>query len=97
VYKYIFANYSYKFFSKLGSISSSYWTSGVNYGTKNISTYGWCSTGKLLDEKLWAQWEPLDPEGNRCVALSITEDEPTLSGLEAVYCAFLLPLICQFP
>jgi hypothetical protein len=31
------------------------------------------------------------------IALVIMEDEPTLSGLEDVNCAFLLPLICQFP
>jgi hypothetical protein len=78
-----------------GTMSSSYWTSGVNYGTTNINTYGWCSTGQILDEKLWAEGEPRDPESNRCVALVIMEDEPTLSGLEDVYCAFQLPLICH--
>lgn len=77
-------------------MSSSYWTSGINFGTQNRITYGWCSTGKFVDGKLWAEGEPRDPEGSHCVALSIVEDEPTLSGLEAVHCAFKLPLICQF-
>jgi len=89
--------FSHEYFLHSGTMSSSYWTSGVNYGTTNISTYGWCSTENLLDGKLWAEWEPRDPEGNRCVALTIMEEEPTLSGLEAVCCSFQLPLICQFP
>jgi hypothetical protein len=78
-------------------MSSSYWTSGVNFGAKDIYTYGWCSTEKLVDMKLWADGEPIDPEGERCVALTFMEDTPKLSGLEAVHCSLLLPLICQFP
>jgi hypothetical protein len=81
---------------KSGTMSSSYWTSGVNYGTANATTYGWCSTGQLVDGQLWAEGEPSDPEGNRCAALTIMEGDLSLTGLEAVYCAFLLPLICQF-
>lgn len=77
-------------------MSSSYWTSGVNFGTKNATTYGWCSTGNMVNTKLWAEKEPLNTESNRCVALTIMEDEPKLSGLEAVYCDFLMPLICQY-
>lgn len=77
-------------------MSSSYWTSGVNFGTTNATTYGWCSTGKLLGEKLWAEGEPRDPESNRCVALTVMEDEPKLSGLETVYCSSRFPLICQY-
>jgi hypothetical protein len=78
-------------------MSSSYWTSGVNYGTSKIGIYGWCSTKTLLNNYLWAKGEPRDPKGNRCVALTFMEDKPTLSGLEAVFCGFLLPFICQFP
>lgn len=78
-------------------MSSSYWTSGVNFGTKNATTYGWCSTGKMVDGTLWAEGEPQNPENQRCVALTMIEDEPRLSGLETVYCDFVLPLIFQFP
>jgi hypothetical protein len=80
----------------LGVMTSSYWTSGINSGTENATTYGWCATGQLVDAKLWANGEPRDPEANRCVALTLTQGQPRLSGLEAVYCAFRLPLICQF-
>jgi hypothetical protein len=80
-----------------GTMSSSYWTSGVNFGTENATTYGWCSTGKMVDGKLWAEGEPRFAESNRCVALTAMQDEPKLSGLETVYCASRMPLICQFP
>lgn len=78
-------------------MSSSYWTSGVNFGTKNGTLYGWCSTGKMLDSKLWIEGGLRDPENNRCVALTVMEDEPKLSGIETVDCSFLLPLICKLP
>lgn len=80
-----------------GTISSSYWTSGVNFGTQNATTYGWCSTGKLVNRKLWAEGEPQNSENSHCVALTMMEGDPRSSGLEAVYCDFSLPLICQFP
>lgn len=65
--------------------------------TNNISTYGWCSSEKMVNQQLWAEGEPQDPASNHCVALVMMEDEPSLSGLEAVHCAYRLPLICQFP
>ena len=77
-------------------MSSSYWTSAVNFGTTNATTYGWCSTGKTVNRKLWAEGEPLNPKNQRCVALTMMEGESKLSGLETVYCDYLLPLICQF-
>lgn len=77
-------------------MSSSYWTSGVNFGTENSTSYGWCSTGKMVKKDLWVKWEPMIPELQHCVALTKMEDEPELSGLETVSCAFILPVICQF-
>jgi hypothetical protein len=51
----------------------------------------------MANKKLWAEGEPRNPESNFCAALTFMEGEPKLSGLEAVPCAFELPLICQFP
>jgi len=77
-------------------MSGHFWTSGVNFGTLNSSTYGFCSTARLLNSTLWAADQPEEPLANHCVALRIARGDEKRTGLVSVTCELFLPVICQF-
>jgi len=64
--------------------------------TLTESFYGFCPSGRKVDDELWAKEHPLFIKKQSCVALHFEENEPSLSGLTQANCALRMPIICHF-
>jgi len=66
-------------------------------GDLKKSLYAFCGSRTSVKKSVWAEGQPEDPEGNRCVSLHFEKDVDRLTGLSSVHCGLVMPLICQFP